>query len=133
MKLKELLSELVEAVIKLRYKRTEDRLNVRPTSALTPELIAGIREHKMEIIKLVRWDEGEADRLLQEALRDLSRAYVEAGRPDYYDPRVLDGAEDRLDEAYAASDMLMLRITVWECAEAGRRALEEATRERGAA
>jgi TubC N-terminal docking domain len=131
MNVEELLFKLAEAGIKLRYKRTEDRLNARPTSALTLELIGGIREHKTEIIKIVHWDEEEADRLLTEALETLSRAYVEAGKPDY-DSRTLDGAEERVDEAYAASDMLLLRIAVQDLVEAGKWALKEATRERGA-
>jgi hypothetical protein len=36
--------------------RTEDLLNVIPKSALTPELISEIREHKMEIIRIMRED-----------------------------------------------------------------------------
>jgi hypothetical protein len=50
------LFEISRRGIALRCGHTEDRLNAKPTSALTPELIEGIREHKMEIIKIVRED-----------------------------------------------------------------------------
>jgi hypothetical protein len=53
----ELLYQISEAGITLTCGRTEDRLNAKPTSALTPELIEGIKEHKMEIIQIMREDE----------------------------------------------------------------------------
>ena len=56
MRIEQLLYQIAEAGITLTCGRTEDRLNAKPTSALTPELIEGIREHKMEIIKIVRED-----------------------------------------------------------------------------
>ena len=52
----EVLFEISRRGIALRCGRTEDQLNAKPTSALTPELIEGIRAHKMEIIKIVRED-----------------------------------------------------------------------------
>jgi TubC N-terminal docking domain len=57
MQLRELLYQISEARITLTCGRTEDRLNAKPTSALTPELINEIKEHKMEIIQIMREDE----------------------------------------------------------------------------
>ena len=57
MRVGELLFKISEAGITLTCGGTENRLNARPTSALTPELIAEITEHKMEIIQIMREDE----------------------------------------------------------------------------
>ncbi len=56
MHVRDLLIELSERGITLRCGRTEDRLNAKPTAALTPELIAEIKEHRTEIIAVVRED-----------------------------------------------------------------------------
>jgi hypothetical protein len=53
----ELLFRISEAGITLRCGRTEDRLNARPTAALTPELLDELRLHKQEIIEIMREDE----------------------------------------------------------------------------
>jgi hypothetical protein len=53
----ELLYQIVAAGVVLSYFANEDRLNAKPTTALTPELIDEIREHKMEIIRIMREDE----------------------------------------------------------------------------
>ncbi len=53
----ELLYQIAEAGITLTSSKTEDRLNAKPSAALTPELIKEIREHKMEIIQIMREDE----------------------------------------------------------------------------
>jgi len=53
----ELLIRLSEAGITLTCGRTEDRLNAKPTSALTPRFVEEIRQHKMEIIQIMREDE----------------------------------------------------------------------------
>ena len=53
----ELLFRLSEAGITLTCGRTEDRLNAKPTCALTPGLVEEIRQHKMEIIQIMREDE----------------------------------------------------------------------------
>jgi hypothetical protein len=53
----ELLYQIDEAGVVLSYFADEDRLNAKPTTALTPELIDEIREHKMEIIRIMREDE----------------------------------------------------------------------------
>ncbi len=57
MRVGELLFRIAEAGITLTCSKTEDRLNAKPTSALTPDLIKEIREHKMEIIQIMREDE----------------------------------------------------------------------------
>jgi hypothetical protein len=67
MHVRDLLIEIAERAITLTCGRTEDRLNAKPTSALTPELIAEIREHKLEIIRIMREDECcREDRRLKE-------------------------------------------------------------------
>jgi hypothetical protein len=53
----DLLFEISSRGIILTCERNEDRLNARPTSAITPELAAEIKEHKAEIIKIMREDE----------------------------------------------------------------------------
>ena len=57
MRVGELLFRISEAGVTLTYASDEDRLNAKPTSALTPELIAEITKNKEEIIQLVREDE----------------------------------------------------------------------------
>jgi hypothetical protein len=57
MHVRDLLIEIAERGITLTCGRTEDRLNAKPASALTPELIAEIKEHKGEIIEIMREDE----------------------------------------------------------------------------
>jgi hypothetical protein len=53
----ELLYRIDQAGVMLSYFTDEDRLNAKPTTALTPELIDEIREHKMEIVRIMREDE----------------------------------------------------------------------------
>jgi hypothetical protein len=57
MRVGELLFRIAEAGITLTCSKVEDWLNAKPTSALTPDLIKEIREHKMEIIRIMREDE----------------------------------------------------------------------------
>jgi len=64
MHVRDLLSKIAERGITLTCEHTEDRLNAKPASVLTPELIAEIKEHKTEIIRIMRED--EEDRLLEE-------------------------------------------------------------------
>jgi hypothetical protein len=45
------------AGLSLRASMTEDTLKVYPAEKLTPELAAGIKEHKAEIINIMREDE----------------------------------------------------------------------------
>src|SRR3954464_12519872 len=57
MYVREVLFEIAGRSITLRCGRTEDRLNAKPTAALTPELIAEIKAHKDEIIGIMREDQ----------------------------------------------------------------------------
>ena len=57
MHIRDLLFEIAKRGITLRCGRTEDRLNAWPTAALTPKLVEEIREHKEEIIQIMREDE----------------------------------------------------------------------------
>jgi len=54
MRVGDLLTEIAERGITLTCGRTGDRLNAKPTAALTPVLIAEITEHKTEIIEILR-------------------------------------------------------------------------------
>ncbi len=53
----DVLFEIAERGITLTCGRAEDRLNAKPTAALTPELIAELKEHKDEIAQIMREDE----------------------------------------------------------------------------
>ena len=57
MSIGELLYRTDRAGIVLSYFANEDRLNAKPTSALTSELIEEIRLHKQEITRILREDE----------------------------------------------------------------------------
>jgi hypothetical protein len=57
MRVGELLFRLSECGVTLVCSKTEDCLTAKPASVLTPELIAEIKEHKMEIIQIMREDE----------------------------------------------------------------------------
>lgn len=59
MQVGELLLEVGRRGITLRCSRggSEDRLNATPSSALTPKLIEELREHKTEVIQIMREDE----------------------------------------------------------------------------
>ncbi len=77
MHVRDLLIEIAKRGITLRCGRTEDRLNVKPTAALTPKLIAEIKEHKPEIIEIMREDERlrktgaiQSERQVSELARD---------------------------------------------------------------
>src|SRR5215217_3360874 len=63
----ELLYRIAEQGVTLRCGRTEDRLSYSPAGALPPGLVAEIKEHKAEIIALMREDERcREDRRLEE-------------------------------------------------------------------
>ena len=57
MYLGDLLYEISRRGITLTCGHTGDRLNAKPTAALTPGLIEEIKEHKNELIRVVREDE----------------------------------------------------------------------------
>ena len=53
----ELLYQIAEQSITLRCGRTEDRLSYSPAGALPPGLVAELKEHKQEVIRILREDE----------------------------------------------------------------------------
>ena len=53
----DLLYEISTRGIILTCGQTGDRLHAEPAAALTPELSAEIRKHKMELIQIIREDE----------------------------------------------------------------------------
>ncbi len=57
MRVCELLHRIDRAGVMLSYFADEDRLNAKPTSALTPELIEEIGLHKRELARILREDE----------------------------------------------------------------------------
>ena len=77
----DLLFEISSRDIILTCGRNEDRLNARPTSAITPELAAEIKEHKAEIIKIMREDE----EMLRTGIVQSERQVFEMAR-EYFDP-----------------------------------------------
>jgi hypothetical protein len=60
-----LLSQIDEAGIELSYFPEEDRLNAKPTAALTPELVDHIREHRTEIIRIMQDEEMRRTGIIQ--------------------------------------------------------------------
>jgi hypothetical protein len=53
----ELLYQVAKRGVTLRCGRTEDRLYYSPAGVLPPELIAELKEHKAEIIRIMHEDE----------------------------------------------------------------------------
>ena len=51
------LHAISEAGLTLKASKTEDILKVYPAEKLTAELVAAIKEHKADIIRIVREDE----------------------------------------------------------------------------
>jgi hypothetical protein len=51
------LHAISEAGLTLAASKTEDTLKVYPAEKITPDLAAAIREHKADIIRIVREDE----------------------------------------------------------------------------
>jgi hypothetical protein len=76
MEVRDLPIEIAERGITLRCGRTEDRLNAKPTAALTPELIAEIKEHKAEIIEIMR----EYERLRETGIIQSERQVFDLAR-----------------------------------------------------
>jgi hypothetical protein len=89
----ELLSRISEAGVTLTCASDEDRLDAKPTSALTPELIAEITKNEEEIIQIVREDEEmrrtgiiQSERQVFEVAREFFGSIEQAGavtRPPY--------------------------------------------------
>ncbi len=53
----ELLYQIAEHGVTLRCGRTEDRLHYSPSGALPLDLVAELKEHKQEVIRIMREDE----------------------------------------------------------------------------
>ena len=53
----ELLYRIAEQGVTLRCGRTEDRLHYAPAGAMPPDLVVQLREHKPEVIRILREDE----------------------------------------------------------------------------
>ncbi len=53
----ELLYRIAEHGASLRCGRTEDRLSYSPAGALPPHLVEELKEHKPEVIQILREDE----------------------------------------------------------------------------
>jgi len=86
MEVRDLLIEIAERGITLRCGRTEDRLNAKPTAALTPKLVSEIAEHKAEIIEIMREDERlretgiiQSERQVFDLAREHFRGYGKGG------------------------------------------------------
>jgi hypothetical protein len=53
----ELLCQIAEQGVTLRCAHTENRLHFAPAGALPPHLVAELKEHKREVIQILREDE----------------------------------------------------------------------------
>ena len=53
----ELLCQITEKGVTLRCGKSEDRLHYTPAGALPPSLVAELKEHKPEVIQILREDE----------------------------------------------------------------------------
>ena len=83
MHVRDLLIEIAERGITLTCGRTEDRLNAKPTSALTPVLMDEIKQHKQEIIWILWKDEFKRTGRIQSERQvfDLAREFFGPSRP----------------------------------------------------
>ena len=57
MRVGELLCQITEQGVTLRCGKSEDRLHYTPAGALPPSLVAELKEHKPEVIQILREDE----------------------------------------------------------------------------
>jgi hypothetical protein len=57
MPLGELLCQIAELGVTLQCGKTEERLHYTPAGALPPNLVAELKEHKPEVIQILREDE----------------------------------------------------------------------------
>jgi hypothetical protein len=78
----ELLRQIAEHGVSLRCGRTEDRLHYAPAGILPPELLAELRDHRQEVIQILREDEElrRTEKIQSERqVFDLARAYFRKG------------------------------------------------------
>jgi hypothetical protein len=83
----DVLLAISEAGLTLRANKTEDILKVYPAERLTPALAAAIKEHKADIIRVMREDEEmrrtgiiQSERQVFELARELLGPYKPEGR-----------------------------------------------------
>ena len=57
MQVGELLCQITEQGVTLQCGKNEDRLHYTPAGALPPNLVAELKEHKPEVIQILREDE----------------------------------------------------------------------------
>jgi hypothetical protein len=110
----DLLVELHNSGIHLRAVSDGELEYEGPEYLVTDEVLANLRNHKVELLGLLRWDEERAYSLIREALRYLGKRYVEGS-----DLSVLGPWEDRMNEAYSSEDMGALRSAVRGFVRAG--------------
>jgi hypothetical protein len=79
----EVLTEIGHRGVSLRAGRTKDRLHYRPAGGLPPELVAELKEHKAEIIEIMRED--EEGRQFKEIAIIQSERQVFASARSYFD------------------------------------------------
>jgi len=110
----DLLVELHNSGIHLRTVSDGELEYEGPEDLVTDEVVANLRNHKVELLGLLKWDEERAYALIREALGYLAKYYVEGS-----DLSALDPWEDRINEAYAREDMGALRSAVRGFVHAG--------------
>jgi hypothetical protein len=110
----DLLVELHNSGIHLRAVSGEELEYEGPEDLVTDEVVASLRNHKAELLRLLKWDEERAYALIREALGYLAKRYVEGS-----DLSVLAPWEYRMNEAYATEDMAALRVAVRGFVRAG--------------
>jgi hypothetical protein len=103
----DLLVDLYKSGIYLRAVSDEELECEGPEDLVTAEVVTSLRNHKAELLGLLKWDEERAYALIREALRYLAKRYIED-----LDLSVLGPWEDRMHEAYSREDMGALRVAV---------------------
>jgi hypothetical protein len=83
----DVLLAISEARLTLTASKTEDTLKVYPAENITPELAEDIREHKAEIIRILREDEEmrrtgiiQSERQVFELAREFFKLDMKGGR-----------------------------------------------------
>ena len=82
----------------LRIGDDEDTLKVQPATKLTHELVAALKEHKVDIVRIVREDEEMTEEEREEFRRPILEKYEREGNPYHSTARLWDdGVIDPLD------------------------------------
>ena len=110
----DLLMELHNIGIHLRAVSDKELEYEGPEALVTDEVVANLRNHKAELLRLLKWDEERAHALIREALGYLAKYYVEDS-----DLSVLGPWEDQMNEAFSREDMATLRVAVKGFVRAG--------------